>query len=414
MNTLTLEDLRMGKHKVGICVSGGLDSLTITKRLIQEGIKVLCFTADLGQPDEGNIQDVAERMKQCGAQTIIVDLKQEMADACIDAVTYQAKYDGGYWNTTGIGRAITAIGLAKVMKKHGCTVLAHGATGRGNDQMRFQKYATLCGLKVYAPWRDPVLLEEFPGRTQMLAYLRKHGIKRKSTEDKSYSTDANIGGLSHEAGDLESLQTSCGIVKPIMGVWPQNAPDKEEYFSVLFVRGELMTINDKRMSNLTALTYVNKIAGRNGIGIKHALENRIVGTKSRGVYEAPGMELLGKCLEFLYQAVIEKHALGLFKDCSTLIAKNIYEGRYYNPSTNAARTAIKELTTYATGCVGVTLYKGNIFFASLTGCPHSLYSEDDASMEASKGLNPVTSEGYAQITQIEDATLVKAGQIKIK
>ena len=189
-------------EKVGLCVSGGLDSKTITKRLVEAGLDVVCFTADLGQPDEDDISDVVEKMAPCGAETHVVDLKKEMADACADVVKAQAMYDGGYWNSTGIARAVTVRGLIKVMKSLGVTVLGHGATGRGNDQMRFERYTNVLApdMKVYSPWRDPVLLEEFPGRTEMVDYLSGFDIIAFAGGKKKYSTDSNLAGLSHEAG----------------------------------------------------------------------------------------------------------------------------------------------------------------------------------------------------------------------
>ena len=207
-----LESYKKNGDVVGICVSGGLDSKTVALRLRLAGVKVKCFTADIGQPDEENIQDVVTKMAVCGVDTIVVDLKNEIAEGAFEAVATQASYDGGYWQSTGIGRYVTARGLLLEMKKHGCTVLSHGATGRGNDQVRFERYVNVMdpSFKVYAPWRDPVLLEEFPGRTQMMTYLQKHGIGHQivSQAVKRYSTDANICGLSNEAEDLESMETA--------------------------------------------------------------------------------------------------------------------------------------------------------------------------------------------------------------
>jgi argininosuccinate synthase len=170
---MQLPDLK--SEKLGVCVSGGLDSRTITKKLVDLKVPVVCFTADLAQPDEKDINDVIKKMAPCGAETVIVDLKKDMAEACFAVLEAQAMYDGGYWNTTGIARAVTVRGLIPEMKKRGCTVLAHGATGRGNDQMRFERYTNVLApeMKVYAPWRDPGLLKEFPGRTQMADYLNK-------------------------------------------------------------------------------------------------------------------------------------------------------------------------------------------------------------------------------------------------
>jgi len=409
---MTIDEMK--HEKAGICVSGGLDSKTIAHKLVELGADVICFSADLAQPDEEDISGVAARMAPCGAETLIVDLKAEMADACLDMIKAQAQYDGGYWNSTGIARAVTVRGLIPAMKERGCTVLVHGATGRGNDQMRFERYTNVLApdMKVYAPWRDPALLEQFPGRKQMADYLNSVGIEAFSGGRKRYSTDANLAGLSYEAEDLESLETPCTIVEPQMGVWPKDAPDEEEVFRVRFEKGLPAELNGKAVTPLEAMLKANAVGGRNGIGMKNALENRIVGTKSRGVYEAPGMDLLGQCLTLVYQAVLDRRAAKVLRDMSQLIAGQVYDGRLFDPATHAAFAAVNTLAESASGTVEVGLYKGNVLFRTLTDCPASIYNEADSSMEASDGLNPASSQGYAEIQSVEAKALAKAGQIR--
>jgi argininosuccinate synthase len=409
---MKLSDLK--KEKVGACVSGGLDSRTICKKMVESGLPVHAFAADLGQPDEADIQDISRRMAPCGVETAIVDLKKPMAEACFEVLEAQAMYDGGYWNSTGIARAVTVRGLIPEMQKRGCTVLCHGATGRGNDQMRFERYTNVLApaMKVYAPWRDPDLLKQFAGRTQMAEYLASHGIPAPVGGKKKYSTDANLAGLSHEAEDLESLETAMTIVKPTMGVWPMEAPDKVETVIIQFEKGRAVKINGQDVDPIAAMQTANRLGGRNGIGMKHALENRIIGTKSRGVYEAPGMELLGASLRYLYQATMDRRSTLLFMQMSKLVADAIYDGRYFDPVTQAARAAIGVFSRHATGQVSVGLYKGNILFQSLTGCKASLYNEADSSMEASAGLNPVSSQGFAEIQSVEALALARAGQVR--
>jgi len=403
-------------ERVGICVSGGLDSRTITRKLVDLGIRVTCFTADLGQPDEADINDIRARMAPCGAETAIVDLKAEMAEACYEVLRAQAMYEGGYWNSTGIARAVTVRGRLPELQKHGCTVLAHGATGRGNDQMRFERYTNVLAprMKVYAPWRDPNLLREFPGRTQMADFLNARGIPATAGGKKKYSTDANLAGLSHEAEDLESLQTPCTIVQPTMGVWPQAAPDKVEEVEVRIQAGRPAALNGRALAPVELMREANRVAGRNGVGMKNALENRIVGTKSRGVYEAPGMELLGTALRTVYQATLDRRCTLLFQQLSKLVADQIYDGRYFDPATRAAMAAISTMAEHATGTVRLGLYKGNLHFVSLTDCAASLYNEADSSMEASAGLNPVSSQGFAEIQSVEARALARAGQIRAR
>jgi len=419
---LTVKDLK--GERLGACVSGGLDSKTIAMKLREEGCDVLCFTADLAQPDEEDIRDVAKKMAPCGVKTIIVDLKKPMAEACFDTLRAQAMYDGGYWNSTGIARGVTCRGLVGEMKKRGVTVLVHGATGRGNDQMRFERYTNVFapGMKIFAPWRDAGLLKQFPGRKQMAEYLGKHGIVAFPGGKKRYSTDANLAGLSHEAEDLESLETAMTIVEPKMGVWPMQAPDKAERVTITFKKarpvsikssgGIPVSIGGTEASAIALMQAANAIGGRNGIGLKHALENRIIGTKSRGVYEAPGMELLGTCLRYVYQATLDRRATTFFHHLSRMVAEQIYDGRMFDPLTQAAYAAIDTFARHATGSVTVDLYKGNIFFVALKGVRASLYHEADSSMEESKGLNPVSSQGFAEIQSVEALSMAKAGQIE--
>ena len=411
---MKLADLK-GKT-VGVCVSGGLDSKTICCVLKDAGVKVKAFSANVGQPDEKDINDIKDRMAPTGVDTVIVDVTKDMAEICFETVKCQAMYDGGYWNSTGIARAVTVKALLPAMKKAGCSVLVHGATGRDNDQMRFERYVNVIDPKfgVYAPWRDSDLLKLFPGRTEMVDYLAKRGIVAFVGTKKKYSTDANLAGLSHEAEDLESMETSMRIVKPTMGVWPEKAPAKVEKVTLTFVKGRCTAVNGKKLAPLDVMKLVNEIGGRNGIGMKHALENRIIGTKSRGVYEAPGMEVLSWGLKYIYEGVMDRRSTDLFQKLSKFVSDQIYDGRWYDPATRAARAAIQVWADQATAEVTLGLYKGNIFFESLTGLKGTIYNEADSSMEASDGLNPHSSQGFAEIQSVEAKMLAKAGQIVVK
>ena len=272
---MKLSDL---KGKVaGVCVSGGLDSKTICCVLKDAGVEVKAFSANVGQPDEQDINDIKAKMAPTGVETTIVDVTKEMADICFETVKCQAMYDGGYWNSTGIARAVTVQKLLPAMKKAGCTVLVHGATGRGNDQMRFERYTNVLDPKfgVYAPWRDEDLLKRFPGRTQMVEFLAQRGIVAFAGGKKKYSTDCNLAGLSHEAEDLESMQTPMTIVETTMGCWPMKAPDKIESVAIRFEEGRPVAINGKKLAPFDLVVEANAIGGRNGLGLAHALENRI-------------------------------------------------------------------------------------------------------------------------------------------
>eukprot|EP00466_Bigelowiella_natans_P017826 jgi/Bigna1/54214/estExt_Genewise1Plus.C_300038 len=405
---------------VGVCVSGGLDSRTVSSRLQEAGAKVIGFCADLDQPDEEDIMDVKTKMAPCGVDTFIVDLKDDIAEMAFEVIKAQARYDGGYWNTTGLARAVTVRGLLDEMQRQGCTVLSHGATGRGNDQIRFERYTNVLspGFKVYAPWRDPALLKEFPGRKQMADYLMSKGIEASVGAKKRYSTDANLAGLSHEAEDLEFLTTSSRIVEPMMTCWPEDAPDSVEKVSITFSEGFAHIINGKELSPLEMMREANKIGGRNGLGMSNAMENRVIGTKSRGVYEAPGMDLLGYALSQVYQTVLDKRSSDLFAQLSRFVSGQIYDGRYFDPSTRAALTAIDMLASRASGKVDISLYKGTAFIDSITDVPHSLYVEEFASMEADEGeqegLDPSSAQGFVEVQRCEAIALAKAGHIQAR
>jgi len=207
------------------------------------------------------------------------------------------------------------------------------------------------------------------------------------------------------------METPMTIVNPVMGVWPKDAPEKQEEVTLCFESGRCVSVNGVRMTPLQVLHECNKVAGRNGIGISQALENRILGTKSRGVYEAPGMELLARALESVYQAVLDRRSTALFQTLSRHIADQIYDGRYFDPSTRVAINAVWEFAKPATGTVKLGLYRGHTHFLSLTNCPHSIYFEADSSMEASEGLNPVSSQGFLEVSSVEAKAMAKAGLI---
>lgn len=401
---------------VGAAVSGGLDSCTITRWLVDNGVNVVCFTADLGQPDEENIEEICERMLACGAQdAVIVDAKDSLAMAGIKVIQSQAKYEGGYWNTTGIARHVTVEALLPEMGTRGISILSHGCTGRGNDQVRFQLAANMLNpdLSVYAPWRDAIFLERFGGRKEMIDYCIEHGLPIRATHEKPYSTDANLLGLTHEAGRLESLKTPARFITPGMGVHPMDAPDEVEFFTVAFSNGIPVEVNGSPASPLRALTEANRIGGRNAVGIGiHTVENRFVGIKSRGVYESPGMELLGKCYEYLLQLILDRRATRVFEQVSAVVAEQIYQGYWFDPATQSLLASIAPFTHLAQGVVTVALYKGSVDFYAAGEAPHSLYSEETASMEDVGDFNHADSEGFVSVLGVGARALAVAGQTK--
>jgi argininosuccinate synthase len=310
---------------------------------------------------------------------------------------------------------VVVAGLVPQMRQRGLKIMGHGATGRGNDQVRFQLAAQMLDpqIRVYAPWRDPAFLRAFGGRREMIDYCQRHHLPIKATHDKPYSTDANLLGLTHEAGQLESLCTPAQRIAPGMGAFPQKAPDRPERFSVRFEGGMPVRINGQPVSPLEALQQSNAIAGRHGVGIGlHTVENRFVGIKSRGVYEAPGMELLGQCYEYLLQLVLDRRARRAYAPISAYIAEQVYQGYWFDTATQACWKFVEHLSGLATGTIEVSLYKGNVSFGAAADVPHSLYREDTASMEAVGDFDHQDSEGFLGVLGVSARVLNRAGQIR--
>ena len=400
---------------IAFCASGGLDSCTITHWLTGCGVNVVCVTADLGQPDETDFESIGTRMRACGAVDFVgVPLQQQIAEAGLQGIQAQSCYEGRYWNTTGIGRQVTTSGLLPAVKKLGIPVISHGATGRGNDQVRFQLITNMLepGMQVYAPWRDEAFLQRFGGRLQMIEYCEQHNLPIRATRDKPYSTDANLLGLTHEGGRLESLDTPARFVTPEMGVWPEQAPDKAEMVTVRFEQGRPFSLNGNAVDALSAMQQANAIAGRHGVGIgEHLVENRFVGVKSRGVYEAPGMELLGTAYGLVLQLVLDRRARELLDSLSGTISRQIYQGYGNDVATRMARQGIAETARLVTGTVTMQLYKGIISYVSSSDVPHSLYT-NDGSMEMEGSFDHSDSEGFLRVLAVHARALARAGQIR--
>ncbi|MBI4219127.1 MAG: argininosuccinate synthase [Chloroflexi bacterium] len=404
MNWRELKDRKI--NVVGGAVSGGLDSCTVTHWLSSKGFEVHGFTVDLGQPDEESLDAIADRMMACGAvDARIVPGQEELAEAGLKVVQALAGYEGGYWNTTGIARPITTKAVLSELKARGVGVFFHAATGRGNDQVRFQLAANMLApeIEVYAPWRDPEFVAQFPGREQMLDYCEANKLPIRSRRVSRYSTDANFLGLTHEAGDLEELTIPPFFVEPGMGVWAWDAPDKPESVSVRWEQGVPVTINGKGVDLIEAFKTANQVAGRHGIGIgTHVVENRFVGVKSRGIYEAPGMELLTKTYEYLLQFVLDRRAREFFNQISARIGVQIYQGYWLDLATTSALAALEPVSRLMTGTINVRLFKGAVYFESANPIaregeiPHSLFT-DDASMEALGSYGHADAEGFLKV-----------------
>ena len=405
MNWRELRD--RGISTVGGAVSGGLDSCTVTHWLSTRGFTVRCYTVDLGQPDEESLDAVRDRMVACGAEeAVVVPGLRPLAEAGLKVVQAQARYEGGYWNTTGIARPVTIAAILPKLRRAGVDVLFHGATGRGNDQVRFQLAANVLepGVEVYAPWRDPEFVAEFPGRREMIDYCRSNDLPIRPGGEARYSTDANLLGLTHEAGDLEDVRIPAGFVEPGMGVWPWDAPDRYEIATVRWEEGVPVELNGEKLDLVATFETANRLAGKHGVGIgQHVVENRFVGIKSRGIYEAPGIELLGRTYEYLLQFILDRRARELFDHISKTVSVQIYQGYWLDLATASATAALGPITRLATGAITVRLHRGGVYFESADdtpdAMPHSLYT-DDSSMEAMGSYDHVDAEGFLRVLGI--------------
>ncbi|CAA9226668.1 MAG: Argininosuccinate synthase [uncultured Chloroflexi bacterium] len=396
---MRVEDLK-GK-KIGGLVSGGLDSTTITHWLRAQGAEPHCITLDLGQPDEPDLDVVRQRMLACGAASaVVLDGKEALAEAGLKVIQAQARYEGGYWNTTGIARYVTTRLAIETLRAQGIDILFHGATGRGNDQVRFQLATNMLApqMEVYAPWRDPAMLDTFGGRKEMVEYAAAYNLPIRASLEKIYSTDANMLGLTHEAGQLEDLETGATLITPEMGVWAWDAPDAPVEVSVTWRAGRPVAFDGVEQSLDDVFRAANAVGGEHGIGIgRHVVENRFVGIKSRGVYEAPGMELLGQSYEFLLQLYLDRRARELFEHLSRFVAVQVYQGYWYDLATTAALDALDRYASLVDGTVKLRLYKGNVVFQGATGAEGGLYAADDSSMERAGSFDHADAEGFLRV-----------------
>ena len=398
---MRVEDLK-GK-KIGGLVSGGLDSCTITHWLRSRGVEPHCFTVDLGQPDEPDLEAVRQRMLACGAAAAhILPGQEPLAEAALKVIQARARYEGDYWNTTAIARYVTTrLGL-EALRREGIQVLFHGATGRGNDQVRFQLATNMLApdMEVYAPWRDPSMLDTFGGRREMVEYAAAYGLPIKASAEKIYSTDANMLGLTHEAGQLEALETPATLVTPGMGVWAWDAPDAHQAVQITWRAGRPVAVDGRPAPLVEVFKACNQVAGRHGVGIgRHVVENRFVGIKSRGVYEAPGMEVLGQAYEYLLQLYLDRRARDLFDHLSRYLAVQIYQGYWFDLGTTAALAAVERFSSLVSGTVALRLFKGNVVFEGATDLDDTavLYAPDDASMERTGSFDHADAEGFLRV-----------------
>ena len=383
-----------------LAYSGGLDTSVILGWLQDQGYDVHCVYVDLGQPCEDR-EAIMQKAHDCGAVSArLVDVQEELCrDFAFPVLQWQAKYESIYLLGTSIARPLISKVCLEVAREVGAEAYVHGATGKGNDQCRFQLAAEALdpNVKMIAPWRIKEFRELFPGRTEMIDYCESKGIPVKASVSKPYSSDENCLHISYEAGDLEDLEVN-GVEKVDfgMGVSPQDAPDEVEKVTIKIQQGVPVAVNGEQLSPLGIVKTLNKIGGRNGVGRIDMVENRFVGMKSRGVYESPGMTVLYDALLVLEQLTMDRDLCHLRDRLKAEVAEMVYYGHWYCARMDALLAFNDVAMKHVTGEVTLGLYKGNIIVESRKS-PNSLYDEGIATMEGGGAYNQDDAEGFLRI-----------------
>jgi argininosuccinate synthase len=377
---------------VGIAFSGGLDTRCAVAWMTEQGIPVHCYTADLAQPDEKNPADIPPVALRHGAAAArLVDCREALAREGIAAIQCNAFHlsTGGkkYYNTTPLGRAVTTTAIVRAMREDGVHVFGDGSTHKGNDIQRFYRYGILVDpqLRIYKPWLDQAFVTAFGGRKEMSEYLDRRGLPYKMGAEKAYSTDSNALGATHEAKDLERLDSGMRIVEPIMGVahWRPEVAVAPEEVTVAFEQGQPVELSGRRFASpMELLLEANRIGGRHGLGMSDQIENRVIDAKSRGIYEAPGMALLHLCYERLLSAIHSENTLDLYSTLGRRLGRLLYEGKWYDAEALMLRDALTRwVAPAATGAVTVELRRGDDWSFLATRAQYMSYAPEKLSME---------------------------------
>lgn len=383
-----------------VAYSGGLDTSVILGWLMDQGYECHAVYVDLGQPCE-NRAEILKKAEDAGAKSArIVDAREELCrDFAFPVLAWQAKYEGPYLLGTSIARPLISKVCLQVAREVGATAYAHGATGKGNDQCRFQLAAEAldANIEVIAPWRMQKFRDSFPGRTELIAYCEEKKIPVKASTAKPYSSDENCLHISYEAGKLEDLDVNgVEVVEFGMGVSPAEAPDEKETITITFESGVPVSVNGQQLSALGIVEKLNDIGGRNGIGRIDMVENRFVGMKSRGVYESPGMTVLYDAHRYIEQLAMDRDLMHLRDRLAPEVAEMVYYGFWYCPKFDSLLAFNQEAQKPVTGSVTLDLYKGNISVADRSS-PNSLYDDQIATMEGGGSYNQDDAEGFLRI-----------------
>jgi len=406
--------------KIVLAYSGGLDTSVILSWLKEKyDAEIIAFCANIGQEEE--LTGLRTKALRTGASKLyIVDLEEEFArDFIFPMIQAGAVYENQYFLGTSIARPLIAKGMVEIAKKEKADAIAHGATGKGNDQVRFELTAAALApdLQVIAPWRDGAFRDEFPGRAEMIAYCAKKKIPVQASAKKPFSSDRNLLHISYEAGILEDPWMDASAPKyrgsfNTLSVFPEDAPDKPEFVTLDFVKGNCVAVNGKKLSPLGVMKALNKLGGKHGVGRVDLVENRYVGMKSRGVYETPGGAILHFAHRQMETLTMDREVMHLRDSLIPRYAELVYYGYWFAPERLALQALVTESQKNVTGTVRVKLYKGNIMVAGRKS-PVSLYNPHIATMEAdlTKAYNQDDATGFIRLNALR---LKVAAQVQRK
>jgi argininosuccinate synthase len=396
----------MSKKKIILAYSGGLDTSIILKWLINKNYEVICLVGDLGQQDDFN--KVKKKALALGASKVYIeDMKKEFVENFIfPALKWNALYEGRYLLGTSLARPLISKKQIELAEKENAEYVSHGATGKGNDQVRFELgyYALNSDIKIFSPWKDEDFLKEFNGRSDMINYAEKFNIPIKVSKSKPYSEDENLMHISHEAGILEDPLHIADESVFSKTVSPKKAPNKEIIIEVHFKDGvpiKVVNQNNKKIikGSLKLFTYLNDLGGKNGIGRLDMVEDRFVGIKSRGIYESPGAEILWKAHRDLEGIAMDREVMHLRDSLMPEFSKIVYNGFWFSPEMDFLMGAVEKSQEAITGKVILSIYKGNVQTIGRYS-PTSLYDQKMSSMDIEGGFNALDSKGFIEINAI--------------
>ena len=395
--------------KIVLAYSGGLDTSVLIAWLRETyNAEIIAFCANIGQEEE--LKGLEKKARKTGASKIYIDdLQEEFArDFVFPIIQANAIYEGQYFLGTSIARPLIAKRMVEIARKEGAHAIAHGATGKGNDQVRFELTAAALApeLQVIAPWRDERFRKEFPGRAEMIAYCEKKNIPVQASAKKPFSMDRNLLHISYEAGILEDPWFDAGDMKnryyfTVLSCFPEDAPDKPEYVTLDFEKGNCTAVNGKKMSPLAVMKTLNKLGGKHGVGRVDMVENRFVGMKSRGVYETPGGAILHFAHRQIESLTMDREVMHLRDSLIPKYASLVYNGFWYAPEREVLQALVTESQKNVTGTVRVKLFKGGIHAAGRKS-PVSLYNPHIATMEAdpTKAYNQDDASGFIALNAL--------------